>query len=71
MKRPGGELRERTLVKLSNGPMCNTLTLFADIVDNPHNLTVCAVDVEGNEYEAYYFSIDVNRNLTANSWFKI
>jgi hypothetical protein len=70
-KRPGGPLRERTPIKLANGPACETRVLFADIVNNMHNQTIVCTDEHGNEYEAYHFTIDVNRNLTANSWFQI
>lgn len=71
MKRPGGELKERTPIQLANGPAIETTALFADIVNNMHAYTVSGHDADGNEYEAYHFTIDVNRNLTANSWFKI
>lgn len=70
-KRPGGPLRERTVIQLINGKTVNTFSLFAEIVNNLRGLTVCCVDEHGNEYEAYNFTIDVDRNLTANSWFQI
>ena len=69
-KRPGGELRERTCVQLWNGPAINTTALFADIVNQMHRITIDGTDADGNEYEAYHFTIDIDRNLTANSWFK-
>lgn len=71
MKRPGGELRERTVVKLHNGKTVNTFALFAEIVNNLRNITIHCTDEHGNEYEAYHLTIDVNRNLTALSWFQI
>jgi len=70
-KRPGGPLRERTVVQLANGPMTNTFSLFAEIMNNLRNTTIHVLDVDGNEYEAFHLTIDANRNLTANSWFQI
>jgi len=70
MKRPGGELRERTVVKLINGKTVNTFSLFAEIVNNLRNTTIECFDMDGNEYEAFHLTIDVDRNLTANSWFQ-
>jgi hypothetical protein len=69
--RPGGELRERTPVKLHNGKTVNTFVMFAEIVNNLRNTTIECFDMDGNEYEAYHLTIDVNGNLTANSWFQI
>jgi hypothetical protein len=71
MKRPGKELRERTPVKLHNGKSAYTFALFADIVNNLRNMTIHCSDAEGNEYEAFHLALDVDRNLTAGSWFKI
>jgi hypothetical protein len=71
MKRPGNELRERTPVKLYSGKHVHTFALFADIVNNLRGFTANCFDADGNEYEAYHFTIDVDGNLTANSWFKI
>ena len=71
MRRPGGELRERTVVKLHNGKTVNTFTLFAEIVNGLATHTINCFDADGNEYEAWHLTIDVNRNLTALSWFQI
>lgn len=71
MKRPGTALRERTVIQLMNGPIVNTTSLFQDIVNDMRRITVHGIDADGNEYEAYHFTIDVDRNLTANRWFKI
>jgi hypothetical protein len=71
MNRPGGELRERTPVALVNGKPAYTFALFAEIVNNLRNTTVECFDADGNEYEAFHLTIDVDRNLIANSWFQI
>jgi hypothetical protein len=71
MRRPGGELRERTVIKLYNGKTVNTFSLFAEIVNDLRSITINCTDEHGNEYEAYHLTIDVNGNLTANSWFQI
>jgi hypothetical protein len=71
MKRPGTALRERTPVKLHNGKSAYTFALFADIANNLRNTTIHCYDEHGNEYEAYHLALDVDRNLTAFSWFKI
>ena len=70
-KRPGGELRERTPVTLVNGKSAYTFALFAEIMNNLRNTTIECFDADGNEYEAFHLTIDVDRNLTANSWFQI
>ena len=70
-KRPGGPLQQRTPVRLINGKTVATKTLFADIVNNLRNTTIHCTDEHGNEYEAFHLAIDVDRNLTANSWFQI
>lgn len=70
-KRPGGPLQQRTSVQLINGKTVTTKTLFADIVNNLRNTTIHCTDEHGNEYEAFHLTIDVDRNLTANSWFQI
>jgi hypothetical protein len=71
MKRPGGELRERIPVRLVNGKPAYTFALFAEIVNNLRNTTIECFDMDGNEYECFHLTIDVDRNLTANSWFQI
>lgn len=71
MKRPGTELRERTPVNLHNGKNVHTFALFADIVSNLRNVTLNCFDEHGNEYEAFHLALDVDRNLTAFSWFKV
>jgi hypothetical protein len=35
------------------------------------NTTIECFDMDGNEYEAFHLTIDVDRNLIANSWFQI
>jgi hypothetical protein len=70
-KRPGGPLQQRTSVKLVNGKTVTTKTLFTDIVNDLRNVTIHCTDEHGNEYEAFHLTIDVNRNLKANSWFQI
>lgn len=69
--RPGGELRERTPVVLVNGKPAYTFALFAEIVNGLATHTINCFDEHGNEYEAWHLTIDVNRNLTALSWFQI
>jgi hypothetical protein len=69
--RPGGQLRERTAVKLHNGKPAYTFALFAEIVNDLRNITIHCTDEHGNEYECFHLTIDVDRNLTANSWFQI
>jgi hypothetical protein len=71
MKRPGGELRERTVVKLHNGKTVNTFAMWAEIVNDLATATIYCRDEHGNKYEAWHLTIDVNRNLTALSWFQI
>lgn len=69
--RPGRELRERTPVSLVNGKPAYTFTLFAEIVSGLATHTISCFDADGNEYEAWHLTIDVDRNLTALSWFQI
>jgi hypothetical protein len=71
MKRPGGELRERTVIKLHNGKTVNTFWLFAEIVNDLSGITANCFDEHGNEYQAWNFALDTNRNLTAMNWFQI